>query len=64
MKHILLNNLSFKNKVSLVPEAEFQYNQQEGIWQSNKDQSLLIFHENFGDIGSKKRDIETGEDQK
>lgn len=64
MKHILLNNLIFKENDDLLPPKGFHYDNVVAAWISWQDRELLVFHEQFNAAASKKRDVEIGEDQK
>lgn len=64
MKHILLKNLNHKKIQPIEPFQDYYYNKTDGAWVSIQFNSLLVKHKNFPAIGSKKKDIETGEDQK
>jgi len=64
MAHIFLKNLEFKAIESIEPHKEFFYNKIYGAWQSLSNKKLLIMDKSFVGIASKKKDIETGEDQK
>jgi hypothetical protein len=64
MAHIFLKNLEFKALGNIVPDKDFFYNKTYGAWQSLSNNRLLIMDKSFAGIASKKKDIETGEDQK
>lgn len=64
MRHILLNQLEFKEIREIQPLSGYSYDLFSGAWLSNFNGSLLIEHKDFSTVASKKKDIETGEDQK
>lgn len=64
MKHILLQGIEFKKVCEITPPENFAYNRDVGAWVSEMDSSLLVLHPEFSGVASKKKDIETGEDQK
>ena len=65
MKHILLvNAFNYKKRKEIVSPIGFFYNKVIGAWLSHSDETLLVNHKSFPAIGSKKEDIETGEDHK
>jgi len=64
MKHILLGKVDIRERKQPQPIEKFYYEVKSGYWQSCDDASLMINDDKFGMIGSKKRDVETGEDQK
>ncbi|MBC7390862.1 MAG: hypothetical protein H7329_16765 [Opitutaceae bacterium] len=64
MKHILLNQLEFKKIRDIQPLSGYFYDLLSGAWLSDLNGSLLIEHKEFTTLASKKKDIETGEDQK
>jgi hypothetical protein len=65
MEHILLKTaFNYKKRKEIEPPKNFKYNNIIGAWLSKTDDSLLVNHKDFPQIGTKKHDIETGEDQK
>lgn len=65
MQHILLaNSFKYKSRKKLNSPTGFFYDKILGAWLSCNDKTLLVKHSSFPAIGSKKEDIETGEDQK
>ena len=64
MAHIFFKNLEFKAIENIQPDKDFYYNNIYGAWQSLSNDRLLIIDKSFAGIASKKKDIETGEDQK
>jgi len=65
MKHILLQKaLKYKKRKKIEAPKGYVFNSQLGAWIDSSDQSLLIQSPNFLALGTKKEDIETGEDQK
>ncbi|WP_452597117.1 hypothetical protein [Pontimicrobium sp. MEBiC01747] len=65
MKHILLQKaLRYKKRKKIEAPKNFMFDSLLGAWINKIDQSLLIKSENFPALGTKKEDIETGEDQK
>ena len=65
MKHILLQKAfnSKKRKEIKEPEGYF-FDNILGAWKSEVDNTLLINSANYPARGTKKEDIETGEDHK
>lgn len=65
MKHILLQKAFIykKTKVITAPLG-FEFDCFLGAWVSVSDKSLLVNHRDFPGRGTKKCDIETGEDMK
>lgn len=64
MKHLLLTqDIMFRKISPIKPFDGFSYNKKKGVWESY-NKTLLILHQDFALMGSKKKDIETGEDQK
>ena len=62
--HLLLAGLgSPERKSSLTPPEGFAYNALQGLW-INADGAPLVRDEQFVAVGTKKFDIETGEDYK
>jgi hypothetical protein len=65
MTHILLDNaFKYKKRSSITEPNGFYYNKQIGAWLSSIDQQPLVKQINFPSVGTKKEDVETGEDQK
>jgi len=65
MKHILLNRaFEFKKRKDINPPKNYVYNSILGAWFNVTDKLPLIFANDFKALGTKKRDVETGEDQK
>jgi hypothetical protein len=64
MNHLLLNDLNFKQIRLIDPLPGFEYDKTQGAWLSKINGSLLVNHQDFMDIASKKKDVEIGEDQK
>ena len=65
MKHILLQKiLKYKQRKVIEAPNGFSFNSLLGAWVNKIDNSLLIFAKDFKALGSKKEDIETGEDNK
>ncbi|MCO5267437.1 MAG: hypothetical protein M9897_00900 [Brumimicrobium sp.] len=65
MKHILLQKaLKYKQRKRIEDPKGFSFNSLLGAWVSNIDKSFLIFAKDFKALGTKKEDVETGEDQK
>ena len=65
MEHILLSTaFNYKKRKQLLAPDGFYYNKTVGAWVSKLNEQLLINHTNFPTVGTKKEDIETGEDQK
>lgn len=65
MKHILLQKaLKYKQRKAIEEPKGFSFDSLLGAWINNLDKSFLIFAHNFKALGTKKEDVETGEDQK
>ena len=65
MKHILLQkSLKYKQIKELEDPRGFSFDSLLGAWVNNIDNSLLVLTKDFKAVASKKRDIETGEDNK
>ncbi len=65
MKHILLEKaLRYRKRKKIDEPDGYYYDNVIGAWVSTKDKSLLIDSEGFPALGTKKNDIETGEDLK
>lgn len=65
MKHILLQKaLKYKQRKEIETPKGFSFDSLLGAWVSNIDKSFLIFAKDFKALGTKKEDVETGEDQK
>ena len=65
MKHILLQKaLRYKQRKQVEEPNGFTFDNKIGAWISKVNNSLLIQSLNFQKLGTKKEDIETGEDQK
>jgi len=63
MKHILLEKIEYRERRSPEAGDGFCYDVLHGVWHSG-DRLLLVHDASFAGVASKKRDIETGEDQK
>lgn len=65
MKHILLENLfTYKKRKGVTTPKNYDYNRKIGAWICVNNENLLVNDKCFPSIASKKRDIETGEDEK
>lgn len=65
MIHILLKKaFNYKKRKKLDAPEGYYYDRIVGAWLSFQDKTLLITHAKFPAMGTKKEDIETGEDQK
>lgn len=65
MGHILLDMAyTYAKRNEIIPPVDFYYDKQVGAWLSRNDHSLLIKNNKFPKIGTKKFDVETGEDNK
>jgi hypothetical protein len=65
MKHILLQKaLKYKKRKKIEAPIGYIFDSILGAWINRIDNSLLINSTNFPALGTKKEDIETGEDQK
>ena len=65
MKHILLQKaLIYKKRKEIEEPKGFSFNSLIGAWIDNADKTFLIQSKGFKALGTKKEDIETGEDQK
>ena len=63
MKHILLRTAVFHDKVKTNQEPEgFIYDSKIGAWKGDK--GFLVNQSDFKALGTKKNDVETGEDHK
>ena len=64
MKHILLNDAqALTPRLTVLPPDDFMYDLLKGYWESSNG-TLLMDDERFPSVGSKKFDVETGEDKK
>ena len=64
MKHILLNTaFELEQRANIQPLERYAYNEITGFWVDN-DGNLMINDNGFAGVGSKKFDMETGEDKK
>ncbi|MCO5267436.1 MAG: hypothetical protein M9897_00895 [Brumimicrobium sp.] len=65
MRHILLNRaFEYKKRKDINPPKGYVYNSILGAWFNVKDKLPLIFAKDFKAQGTKKFDVETGEDNK
>jgi hypothetical protein len=65
MKHILFQKaFYYKKRANIKPPDSYGYDHLLGAWVNLFDKSLLISSKKFPEIGTKKFDIETGEDHK
>lgn len=64
MDHLLLRNLCFSDIKSVSPLEGYSYDKIYGAWIADTSDSLLVSNSEFSTISTKKKDIETGEDQK
>ena len=64
MDHLLLRNLHFRDTNPLSPLEGYSYDKIYGAWIADISDELLISDREFSSISTKKKDIETGEDQK
>ncbi len=65
MKHILLQKaLKYKKRKVIETPKGFSFDSLIGAWINNIDKTFLIEAKGFQGLGTKKNDIETGEDQK
>jgi hypothetical protein len=65
MKHILLQKaLKYRKRNKIESPKGYTFDNLLGAWVNNVDKSLLILSANFPARGTKKEDIETGEDHK
>ncbi|MCH7411474.1 hypothetical protein MM239_18950 [Belliella sp. DSM 111904] len=65
MKHILLNRaFKYRKRKDINPPKDYDYNSILGAWFNINSKSPLIFAEDFKAQGTKKLDVETGEDNK
>ena len=64
MSHILLQNLHYQGIRNMEVIDGYLYDNAYGAWLSTTQNALLIMDERFVGIASKKKDIETGENQK
>lgn len=65
MKHILLNRaFEYKKRKDINPPKDYVYNSILGAWFNITNKLPLIFADDFKAQGTKKLDVETGEDNK
>lgn len=65
MKHILLQKaFTYKKREKITAPTGYEFDCFLGAWISISDKSLLVNHKDFPGYGTKKNDIETGEDMK
>ena len=65
MKHILLQKaLKYKKRTEIEEPQGFSFDSLVGAWINDTDKTYLIQAKGFKALGTKKNDIETGEDQK
>ena len=65
MEHLLLNNaFSYKRRNAIESPQGFMYDKKLGAWIEEKTGNPLVLHQDYPRIGTKKQDVETGEDQK
>ena len=65
MTHILFQKaIRYKQKKEITPPQQYEYDYLIGAWSNTIDKTLLVNSKNFQRIGSKKFDVETGEDHK
>ena len=65
MKHILLQRaFNFKKRKQIEDPKGYLFDNLLGAWKSKADKTLLIHSANYPARGTKKEDIETGEDHK
>lgn len=65
MNHILLQKaLKYKKRKEIESPKGFLFDSLIGAWINNLDKTFLVKTEGFKALGTKKEDVETGEDQK
>lgn len=65
MKHILLNKaFEYRKRKDIIPPKDYVYNSNLGAWFHIVNKLPLIFADDFKAQGTKKLDVETGEDNK
>jgi hypothetical protein len=67
MSHILLNRINSFNRTKLESPHGYTYNTQSGMWVSQYDEQDVLVKSTIPGRpirGTKKQDVETGEDQK
>jgi hypothetical protein len=65
MKHVLLQKaFNFKKRKKIEEPKGYVFDNILGAWKSKADSTLLINSANYPARGTKKEDIETGEDHK
>lgn len=65
MKHILLQKaLTYKKREKMSEPVGYEFDCFFGAWISISDKSLLVNSKDFPGRGTKKCDVETGEDMK
>jgi len=63
-RHILLSNVELKPVRTQAVPPGFEYDTSHGAWLAVGEETLLVDHAGFAAVASKKKDIESGEDQK
>lgn len=65
MKHILFQNgLVYKRRREIKAPENYEYNYSVGAWMHCIDKEYLVASKDFKALGTKKYDVETGEDSK
>jgi hypothetical protein len=65
MQHILLQKaFNYKKRKKFEAPKGYSFDNKLGAWKDNLNHNLLIHASNFPILGTKKHDIETGEDCK
>jgi hypothetical protein len=65
MKHILLEKtFNYKKRKEIKAPDGYIFDNLLGAWINKIDNTLLVQSQNYPGLGTKKEDIETGEDQK
>jgi len=65
MKHILLNRaFEYRKRKDIIPPKDYVYNSILGAWFNPNSRLPLVFADDFKAQGTKKFDVETGEDNK
>jgi len=64
MDHLLLRNLQFRKIIPISPLEGYSYDKIYGAWIAQSSNDLLVANKDFSSMSTKKKDIETGEDQK
>ena len=65
MRHILLQKaFNYKKRRNIEAPEGYSFDNKLGAWKNNENNTLLINSTNYPSLGTKKHDIEIGEDHK